>query len=65
MIRSIPNPPMDKDDVARFRSNVEKHLRGDYNEEEWRRITEDKARADANYRQIIENCGGKNPILGY
>lgn len=32
MIRSIPNPPMDRDDVARFRCNLEKHLRGDFND---------------------------------
>ena len=29
MIRSIPNPPMDREDVARFRHNLEQHLRGD------------------------------------
>lgn len=28
MIRSIPNPPMNREDVARFRRNLEKHLRG-------------------------------------
>lgn len=65
MIRSIPNPPMEQDDVARFRSNMEKHLRGDFNEEEQRRINEEKERAEANAKLIIANCGGKNPLLGY
>ena len=61
MIRSIPNPPMDRDDVARFRCNLEKHLRGDFNAEERHR----KVRTEANANRIIANCGGKNPLLGY
>lgn len=65
MIRSIPNPPMDRDDVVRFRCNLEKHLRGDYNAEERHRNAERKARAEANANQIIVNCGGRNPLLGY
>lgn len=65
MIRSIPNPPMDREDVARFRRNLEKHLRGDFNAEERHLIEERKARAKANVKRIIANCGGKNPLLGY
>lgn len=65
MIRSIPNPPMDRDDVARFRSNLEKHLRGNFSAEERRRIAERRLRTEANAKRIIANCGGKNPILGY
>ena len=65
MIRSIPNPPMDRDDVARFRANLEKHLRRNLNEEERHQIDIRKAKAEANARKIIANCGGKNPILGY
>lgn len=65
MIRSIPNPPMDRDDVARFRSNLEKHLRGDFNADERHRIEENKNRAKVNANKIIENCGEKNPLLGY
>ena len=65
MIRSIPNPPMGRDDVARFRRNLEKHLRGDFSAEERHRIEERKARAKANVKRIIRNCGGKNPLLGY
>ena len=61
MIRSIPNPPMDRDDVARFRCNLEKHLRGDFNAEERHR----QVRTEANANRIIANCGGKNPLLGY
>ena len=65
MIRSIPDPPMNRDDVARFRRNLEKHLRGDFDAEERHRIAERKARAEANANRIIANCGGKNPLLGY
>lgn len=65
MIRSIPNPPMDREDVARFRRNLEKHLRGNFSAEERHRIEERKARTEANVKRIIRNCGGKNPLLGY
>ena len=65
MIRSIPNPPMDRDDVARFRCNLEKHLRGEFSVDEKHQIEARQARAEANAKRIIANCGGKNPILGY
>ena len=65
MIRSIPNPPMDRDDVARFRGNLEKHLRRDFSADERHRIEERKARTEAITKRITANCGGKNPILGY
>lgn len=65
MIRSIPNPPMDRVDVTRFRQNLEKHLRGDFNAEERHHIEARQARTKANAQRIIENCGGKNPLLGY
>ena len=65
MISSIPNPPMDREDVARFRSQLEKHLRGDFSSEERHQIHLRKERAKANVKRILSNCGGKNPILGY
>lgn len=65
MIRSIPNSPMDRDDVVRFRRNLEKHLWGDFNAEERHRIEARQARTKANAIRIIANCGGKNPLLGY
>lgn len=65
MIRSIPNPPMGRDDIARFRENLEKHLRGDFNADERRKNELRKTRTQANAKRIIANCGGKNPILGY
>lgn len=65
MIRSIPNPPMDRDDIARFRSTLEKHLREDFSVEERELIKARQARTEANAQRIIANCGGKNPIIGY
>ena len=65
MICSIPNPPMDKEDISRFRENLEKHLRGDFTLAERKQQEEKKERSRTNARRIIENCGGKNPILGH
>lgn len=65
MICSIQNPPMDRDDVARFRHNLEKHLRKDFNTAERHRMEVRQARTKANTQRIIKNCGGKNPLLGY
>lgn len=65
MIRSIQNPPMDRDDVDRFRHNLEKHLRKDFNTAERHRMEVRQARTKANAQRIIKNCGGKNPLLGY
>jgi hypothetical protein len=56
---------MDLKDVESFRRNLEKHLRGNYSEEERRSIEERKAKTEANANRIIANCGGKNPLLGY
>lgn len=56
---------MDRDDVARFRCKLEKHLREELNAEERHQNDEQKARTEANANQIIANCGGKNPLLGY
>lgn len=65
MICSIPNPPMDKEDISRFRENLEKHLRDDFNLTEKKLHEERKERSKINAKRILENCGGKNPITGY
>ena len=56
---------MDREDVARFRHNLEQHLRGDFSAEERLRLEERNARTEAITKRITANCGGKNPILGY
>ena len=65
MIRSVQDPPMGPEDIARFRRNLAKHLRDDYTPEERREREERKAFGKAVLNQIIANCGGKNPLLGY
>ncbi len=56
---------MDREDVARFRRNLEKHLRGDFTAEERHQMESRRVREEAITKRIIENCGGKNPIFGY
>ena len=56
---------MDKDDISRFRENLEKHLRGDFTMDERKQNEDKKERSRSNAKRIIKNCGGKNPILGY
>lgn len=56
---------MDREDVVRFRRNLEKHLRGDFSAEERRQIEERNAFTEDITKRITANCGGKNPILGY
>lgn len=63
MIRSIPNPPMGADDVQRFRTNLRKHLRREFTDEERSAMERHAARAKAIAQQIIANHGGINPIL--
>ncbi|MBD5352849.1 MAG: hypothetical protein HDR86_08510 [Bacteroides sp.] len=65
MIRSIPNPPMERDDIERFHLNLEKHLRGPRNAKERQELESQRAETLANANKIIANCGGKNPLLGY
>ena len=65
MICSIPNPPMDTEDISRFRKNLEKHLRKNFTLAERKQVEEKKERSMINANRIIKNCGGKNPILGY
>ena len=65
MIRSVPNPPMDKEDVIHFRRTLAKHLRDDFPMEEKQSVQKRKTRADSNIARILNNCDGKNPLLGY
>lgn len=65
MIRSIPNPPMKREDIERFHKNLERHLRGSNNAKERLELENQRAETMANANKIIANCGGKNPLLGY
>lgn len=65
MIRSIPNPPMDRDDVERFFENWKKHLRVDYGTEERHHANERKIRTKEIKKRITTNWDSKNLIIGY
>lgn len=65
MIRSIPNPPMDREDIARFRHVLEQHIRGRDDMYGHIDAVAVKKRTAANAKRIIKNCGGRNPLLGY
>ncbi|MDE6498230.1 MAG: hypothetical protein K2L21_06180 [Muribaculaceae bacterium] len=56
-----PNTPMSEDDVKRFYDNLERQMRGEHTRQE--RELYDKAKES--YETILQNNGGKNPILGY
>jgi hypothetical protein len=55
---------MGQDDISRFYESMEKYLRGDYTPEERHKLELRKARAKANAKRIIDNCGGHNPLIG-
>ena len=54
---------MGADDVQRFRTNLRKHLRREFTDEERSAMERHAARAKAVAQQIIANHGGINPIL--
>ena len=65
MIRTNPNPPMTKMDVARFGVVMRKALTKDYSPRERKRIEERKAQMKLASEIIRKNNGGKDPILGF
>ncbi|MDE6263623.1 MAG: hypothetical protein K2M11_00610 [Paramuribaculum sp.] len=65
MIRSIPTPPMAKEDVQHFRKNLIKHLTRCFSKKEWEEIERINSRTAVTAKTILENCGGKNPLLGH
>lgn len=56
---------MEREDIERFRRNMEKHLRGPVNAQERCALEAQRAETLANANKIIANSGGKNPLLGY
>ncbi len=65
MIRSIPNPPMDKSDVKNFRTVMRKCIKGEFSVSEHAHIENKKADMQLAEKIILKNNGGKNPILGF
>lgn len=65
MIQSVPNPKMTADEVKSFRENLAKSVSRDIMPEELSKVRSRQRRMKENYKKIISNNGGKNPILGY
>lgn len=60
MIPSIPNPSMTKEDVMRFRSEMNRRINGDFTTQE----REQYESARRTYENYMRSNGGKNPIFG-
>lgn len=61
MVPSNPNPPMTREEIKRFRHELARRMRGEFTPSERERFN----KANNTYNAIINNNGGKNPILGY
>lgn len=61
MIHSVPNPKMTKADVENFR----KVVCGDVSEESRKVIAAQRQRVLLNYKKIMKDNGGINPITGH
>ena len=60
MIPSNPNPPMTREEVRHFHSEMSRKMNGDFTPRE-RKLYQ---MAKNNYEIILKNNGGKNPIFG-
>lgn len=65
MIRTIPNPRTNREDVLRFREMMRKCVKGDFTPTEKSKILDRKQEMKRVEKIIRRNNGGKNPILGY
>lgn len=65
MIRTNPNPPMSKMDVARFAVVMRRALTNSYTPRQRQRIEEMKVKMKLVSAIIKKNNGGKDPLLGY
>lgn len=65
MIRTNPNPPMSKRDVARFAVVMRRALTNSYTPRQRQRIEEMKVKMKLVSEIIRKNNGGKDPLLGY
>lgn len=65
MIRTNPNPPMSKMDVARFAVVMRRALTNSYTPRQRQRIEEMKVKMKLVSAIIRKNNGGKDPLLGY
>lgn len=65
MIHTVPNPKMTTHEVEQFRDNLRKCVSGKLTLKEKKAIEARTQRISRVAKRIIDNNGGKNPILGY
>lgn len=65
MIHTNPNPKMTTAEVNAFRRNIQRHVSMEFTPEEKKTIQQRKDRMNQIAQRVINNNGGKNPILGY
>lgn len=65
MIHSVTNPKMNNNEIKEFRCNFVRHVSKELTREETITVSNRLVRAKKNYKKIINNNGGKNPILRY
>lgn len=65
MIRTIPNPNTNREDLIRFRKMMHKCVNGEFTVAEKEQIQNRKQEMKRVEKIIRHNNGGKNPILGY
>ncbi len=65
MIHTVPNPKMTTQEVKSFRENFAKCVSKDFTPDKMSEIKKRVVRIKSNYNKIIQNSGGKNPILGH
>lgn len=65
MIQMNPNPKMTSAEIQDFRRNIEKCMSKKFTSEERKTIENRIKRINQTAERILNNNGGKNPILGY
>lgn len=65
MIHTNPSPKMTLTEVENFRHNVHKYVSMNFTPEEKKAIQKRKERISSTAQRVLNNNGGKNPILGY
>lgn len=65
MIHTNPNPKMTLTEVKNFRHNIHKCVSMNFTPEEKKAIQKRKEKINSTAQRVLNNNGGKNPILGY
>lgn len=65
MIHTVTNPRMTPEEIQSFLENFVRCVSKDLPPEQLTEIEKCRMRMKNNYKKIIRNNGGKNPILGF